>query len=112
MGANSSTEGFLLPAGHVALATLSVTNAGGNYDNPAGNINNEPNGFTGGAYFRNGGATPGSLYTLQLAGAAATLTYGATNASFLLESDNADVGDAPISYGQPHAYDRGHPSRR
>lgn len=101
MGANSSTEGFLLPAGHVALATPSVTNVGGNYDNPAGNINNEPNGFTGGAYFRNGGATPASLYTLQLAGAAATLTYGATNASFLLESDNADVGDAPISYGNP-----------
>jgi uncharacterized repeat protein (TIGR01451 family) len=100
-GANSSTEGFLLPAGHVALATLSVANAGGNYDDPAGNINNDPNGFSGGAYFRNGGGTPGSLYTLQMAGAAATLVYGATNASFLLESDNADVGDAPISYGNP-----------
>ncbi|MBN8214729.1 MAG: DUF11 domain-containing protein [Xanthomonadales bacterium] len=98
-GANASTEGFLTPAGHVALATLSVTNAGGNYDTPNGNIINEPNGFTGGAYFRNGGATPASLYTLQMAGAAATLAYGATNASFLLESDNADVGDAPISYG-------------
>ena len=101
MGANSSTEGFLLPAGHVALATLSVTNAGGNYDTPNGNVINEPNGFTGGAYFRNGGATPASLYTLQMAGAAATLAYGATNASFLLESDNADVADAPISYGNP-----------
>ncbi len=101
MGANSSTEGFLTPAGHVALATLSVTNAGGNYDDPNGNIINEPNGFTGGAYFRTGGATPASLYTLQMAGAAATLTFGATNASFLLESDNADVGDAPISYGNP-----------
>jgi uncharacterized repeat protein (TIGR01451 family) len=100
-GANSSTEGFVLPAGHVALATLSVTNAGGNYDTPNGNINNEPNGFTGGAWFRNGGATPASLYTLQMAGAAATLAYGATNASFLLESDNADVGDAPVSYGNP-----------
>lgn len=98
-GANASTEGFLTPAGHVALATLSVANAGGNYDTPNGNIINEPNGFTGGAYFRNGGATPNSLYTLQMAGAAATLAYGATNASFLLESDNADVGDAPISYG-------------
>ena len=101
MGANASTEGFLVPAGHVALATLSVTNAGGNYDTPNGNIINEPNGFTGGAYFRNGGATPASLYTLQMAGAAATLAYGATNASFLLESDNADVADAPISYGNP-----------
>ncbi len=100
-GANASTEGFLLPAGHVALATLSVTNAGGNYDTPNGNVINEPNGFTGGAWFRNGGATPASLYTLQMAGAAATLAYGATNASFLLESDNADVGDAPISYGNP-----------
>ena len=29
------------------------------------------------------------------------LAYGATNASFLLESDNADVADAPISYGNP-----------
>jgi uncharacterized repeat protein (TIGR01451 family) len=101
MGANASTEGFLLPAGHVALATLSVANAGGNYDTPNGNVINEPNGFTGGAYFRNGGATPASLYTLQMAGAAATLAYGATTASFLLESDNADVGDAPVSYGNP-----------
>jgi uncharacterized repeat protein (TIGR01451 family) len=100
-GANSSTEGFVTPAGHVALATPSVANAGGNYDTPNGNVNNEPNGFTGGAYFRNGGATPASLYTLQMAGAAATLTYGSTNASFLLESDNADVADAPISYGNP-----------
>lgn len=100
-GSNSSTEGFVLPAGHVALVTPTVANAGGNYDTPNGNINNEPNGFTGGIYFRNGGATPGSLYTLQMAGAAATLTYGATNASFLLESDNADVPDAPISYGNP-----------
>ncbi len=100
-GANASTEGFLTPAGHVALATLSVTNAGGNYDDPNGNVINEPNGFTGGAWFRNGGATPASLYTLQMAGAVATLAYGATNASFLLESDNADVGDAPISYGNP-----------
>ncbi len=100
-GANASTEGFVTPAGHAALATLSVTNAGGNFDTPNGNINNEPNGFTGGAYFRNGGATPASLYTLQMAGAVATLAYGATNASFLLESDNADVGDAPIGYGNP-----------
>ena len=99
IGTNSSTAGFVLPAGHVALATLSVTNAGGNYDTPNGNTNNEPNGLTAGAYFRNGGATPGSLYTLQMAGAAGTLVYGATSASFLLESDDADVGDAPISYG-------------
>jgi uncharacterized repeat protein (TIGR01451 family) len=100
-GANASTEGFVLPAGHVALATPSTTNAGGQYDTPNGNLNNEPNGFTGGAYFRNGGGTPASLYTLQMAGLVTTLTYGATNASFLLESDNADVGDAPISYGNP-----------
>lgn len=101
MGANSSVAGFTLPAGHVALATPSVTNAAGVYDTPNGNINDEPNGLTGGAYFRNGGGTPGSLYTLQAAGAAGTLVYGGTNASFLLESDNADVGDAPISYGNP-----------
>lgn len=101
MGANASVEGFLTPAGHVALATPSVTNAAGNYDTPNGNVNNEPNGLTAGAYFRNGGATPSTLYTLQLGGAAATLIYGATNASFLLESDNADVGDAPISYSNP-----------
>ncbi|WP_243746066.1 prealbumin-like fold domain-containing protein, partial [Tahibacter aquaticus] len=99
--ANSSTEGFVLPAGHVALATLSVTNNLGEYDTPNGNINNEPNGLTGAAYFRNGGATPASLYTVQAAGAAGTLVYGGTNASFLLESDNADVGDAPVAYGNP-----------
>lgn len=100
-GTNASTEGFVLPAGHVALVTPSVTNAAGNFDTPFGNTNNEPNGLTGGVYFRNGGATPASLYTLQMAGLVTTLTYGATNASFLLESDNADVGDAPISYGNP-----------
>jgi uncharacterized repeat protein (TIGR01451 family) len=101
MGTNSSTEGFLTPTGHTALATLSVTNSGGNYDTPSGNANNEPNGLTGGAYFRNGGATPGSLYTLQMGGAASTLVYGATNASFLLESDSSDAGDAPLIYGNP-----------
>jgi hypothetical protein len=100
-GSNSSVEGFLLPAGHVALATPLVTNAAGQYDTPNGNVNNEPNGFTGAHYFRNGGATPGSLYTLTMGGTAATLTYGATTATFLLESDNADVGDAPVTYGNP-----------
>lgn len=100
-GSNSSTEGFALPAGHVALATPSITNLGGNFDTPFGNIFNEPNGFAGGLYFRNGGTSPGSLYTLQMGGASATLTYGATTASFLIESDNADVPDAPASYGNP-----------
>lgn len=100
-GSNSSTEGFVLPAGYVALATPSITNTSGNFDTPFGNIFNEPNGFTGGLYFRNGGATPGSLYTLRMGGASATLTYGATTASFLLESDNADVPDAPAGYGNP-----------
>jgi uncharacterized repeat protein (TIGR01451 family) len=100
---SSDTAGFALPAGHVTLAAagLITANAGGTYDTPNGNINNEPNGLSAGAYFRNGGATPNSLYTLTAAGAAATLVYGGTNASFLLESDNADVGDAPISYGNP-----------
>lgn len=100
---SSDTVGFLLPAGHVTLASagLVTTNANGTYDTPNGNINNEPNGMSAGAFFRNGGATPGSLYTVTAAGAAATLVYGGTNASFLLESDNADVGDAPISYGNP-----------
>lgn len=100
-GVNADIAGFLLPAGHVALVTPSIANPGGNYDTPNGNINNEPNGLSGGLYFRNGGATPGSLYTLQLAGAATTSVYGATSSSFLVESDNADVGDAPISYGNP-----------
>ncbi len=100
-GSNSSTEGFVLPAGYVALATPSITNTSGNFDTPFGNIFNEPNGFTGGLYFRNGGATPGSLYTLRMGGASTTLTYGATTASFLLESDNADVPDAPAGYGNP-----------
>ena len=101
LGSSSSTEGFLTPAGHVALAGLSISNAGGEYDTTNGNINNEPNGFSGSAYFRNGGTTPSSFYTLQLAGDAANLVYGATTASFLFESDNADTGDAPISYGNP-----------
>ena len=98
-GASASIEGFVLPAGHVALATPLVVNNAGQYDTPNGNINNEPNGFTGGLWFRNGGATPTSLYSLQMAGGSTPLTYGATNTSFLIESDNADVGDAPISYG-------------
>ncbi len=101
MGANATTAGFTLPAGHVALATLSTTNAGGTYDTPSAGVTNEPNGMSGGAYFRNGGATPGSLYTLTSAGTATPAVYGGTTASFLLESDNADVADAPISYGNP-----------
>lgn len=100
MAASSTTQGFQLPAGHVALtAGLVTANNNGTYDTPNGNLHNEPNGFSGGAFFRNGGATPGSLYTLNSAAPAAPLVYGATNASFLLESDDADVGDAPASYG-------------
>ena len=103
MAASSSTQGFTgAPSGFSSLSgSLTTSNGNGTYDTPNGNVNNEPNGMTGGAYFGNGGATPGSLYSLQLGGAAATLIYGATNTSFLLESDNADVGDAPISYGNP-----------
>lgn len=103
MAANSDSSGFTLPAGHVTLAAAGLVtgNSGGTYDTPNGNINNEPNGMSGAAYYRNGGATPGSVYTVNAAGAAATLVYGGTSASFLLESDNADVGDAPISYGNP-----------
>jgi uncharacterized repeat protein (TIGR01451 family) len=102
MATNSTTQGFGTPAGHVALfATLATANNNGTYDTPNGNVNNEPNGMSGGAFFRNGGATPGSLYTVTSAAPAATLVYGGTNASFLLESDNADVPDAPISYGNP-----------
>lgn len=101
MGANGTTEGFITPAGHVALATASTTNPGGNYDTPNGGVTNEPNGVSGGAYFRNGGGTPGSFFTLTSAGTATPAVYGGTAASFLLESDNADVPDAPISYGNP-----------
>ena len=109
MGASTDVAGFATPAGHTALGTMSVTNASGNYDTTNGNVNNEPNGMTGGAYFRNGGATPGALYTLQMAGAAGTLVYGAANASFLLESDNADVGDAPRFLRHRLAHDQRHP---
>lgn len=101
MGANGTTAGFLTPTGHVALATVATTNAGGNYDTPNGGVTNEPNGMSGGAYFRNGGGTPGSFYTLTSAGTATPAVYGGTTASFLLESDNADVADAPITYGNP-----------
>ncbi len=102
MAANSTTQGFTTPAGHTSLtAGLVTTNNNGTYDTPNGNVNNEPNGMSGGAFFRNGGATPGALYTVTSAAPAATLVYGGTNASFLLESDNADVPDAPISYGNP-----------
>lgn len=103
MAASSDSAGFVLPAGHVTLAAAGLVtgNSGGTYDTPNGNINNEPNGMSGAAYYRNGGATPGALYTVTAGGTAATLVYGGTNASFLLESDNADVGDAPASYGNP-----------
>jgi hypothetical protein len=97
IGFSSDTAGFTLPAGHVALMTGSTSNAGGNYDAPSGNVNNEPNGASYGVYFRNGGSTPGSLYSLNLAGGATPLVYGAMTASFLLESDNADIGDAPVT---------------
>jgi uncharacterized repeat protein (TIGR01451 family) len=101
MGANGTPAGFATPLGHVALATVSTSNAGGNYDTPNGGVTNEPNGVSGGAYFRNGGGTPGSFFTLTSADTLAPAVYGGTAASFLLESDNADVGDAPISYGNP-----------
>jgi GEVED domain len=102
MAASSTTQGFATPAGHTSLTGSLVTgNNNGTYDTPAGNLNNEPNGVSGGAFFRNGGATPGSLYTVISSAPATPLVYGGTNASFLLESDNADVGDAPISYGNP-----------
>lgn len=100
MAASSTTQGFATPAGHTSLTGSLVTgNSGGTYDTPNGDINNEPNGMSGGAFYRNGGATPGSLYTVTSSAAAATLVYGGTNTSFLLESDNADVTDAPVSYG-------------
>lgn len=101
MATSSSPSGFVALAGHAALATVSTTNTAGEYDTATGGATTEPNGVAGVSYFRNGGGTPGSLYSLQGADAAATLIYGGTNASFLLESDNADVGDAPISYGNP-----------
>jgi uncharacterized repeat protein (TIGR01451 family) len=102
MAASSTTQGFATPTGHTSLTGSLVTgNANGTYDTPNGNINNEPNGVSGGAFYRNGGATPGSLYTVTSSALAATIVYGGTNASFLLESDNADVGDAPLSYGSP-----------
>jgi uncharacterized repeat protein (TIGR01451 family) len=101
MAINSTTEGFTTPAGHVALASISTANAGGTYDTAGATLTNEPNGMSGGAYFRNGGGTPGSLYTITSAAALATPVYGGMTQSFLLESDNADVGDAPISYGNP-----------
>lgn len=100
MATSSSIEGFATPAGHVALTGgLATVNGNGTYDTPNGNIHNEPNGFSAGMYFRNGGATPGALYALTSATPAATLVFGGTNASMLLESDNADVSDAPIGYG-------------
>lgn len=100
--ASSTTQGFATPAGHVALVgVLATANNNGTYDTPNGNLNNEPNGASGGVFFRNGGATPGSLYSLNSAALPAPLVYGGTSASFLLESDNADVGDAPVSYGNP-----------
>jgi uncharacterized repeat protein (TIGR01451 family) len=99
MAANSSTEGFVAPTGHTALATLTTTNAFGTFDTPLAGLTNEPNGVSGGGYFRNGGATPGAVYSITAAGAAATRVWGGTTASFLLKSDNSDVSDAPISYG-------------
>ncbi len=106
MAISSTTQGFIVPAGHTALATPATTNAGGIYDNSnnAGlppTQTNEPNGASAGAYFRNGGASPASLYSIQSAATAATATYGGMTQSFLLESDLADMGDAPISYGNP-----------
>ncbi len=100
MGANGTIAGFILPAGHVTLAAAGLVtgNSGGNYDTPNGGVTNEPNGMSGAAYFRNGIAAP---YTLTSAGTATPAVFGGSTASFLLESDNADVGDAPASYGNP-----------
>jgi hypothetical protein len=99
LGVSSSTDGFLTPTGHTSIATVTRSNDGGVFGTSVGNLTNEPNGFSASAYFRNGGATPGSLYSLQAAGAATPLVYGGISTSFLLESDNADISDAPASYG-------------
>jgi uncharacterized repeat protein (TIGR01451 family) len=86
MATNSSTEGFVAPTGYTALATFSTNNAAGAFDTPLGGLTNEPNGVSGGAYFTNGGATPGSTYSITAAGAVATKVYGGTTASFLLKA--------------------------
>jgi uncharacterized repeat protein (TIGR01451 family) len=103
MGASADTQRFTQPTGYGTLASIALvtSNSGGTYDTPAGDTTNEPNGMSGGAFFTNGGATPATSYTLTASGSAATSVYGGTSASFLLESDNADVGDAPVSYGNP-----------
>ncbi len=103
MGASADTQRFTQPTGYGTLASIALvtSNSGGTYDTPAGDTTNEPNGMSGGAFFTNGGATPATSYTLTASGSAVTSVYGGTSASFLLESDNADVGDAPVSYGNP-----------
>jgi uncharacterized repeat protein (TIGR01451 family) len=105
IGLSSTTEGFVTPTGHVSLATSSIANNNGTFDTPstlsASYATNEPSGISAGAFFRNGGATPGSLATLTSAASASTQVYGGLLTSFLLESDNADTSDAPISYGSP-----------
>jgi uncharacterized repeat protein (TIGR01451 family) len=101
IGTNATTEGFATPSGHSLVSNASTSNAGGVYDTANGNLTNEANGFSVGAFFRNGGATPGSLYSLTSAALSTTSVYGGTSASFLLESDNADTSDAPASYGNP-----------
>lgn len=102
MGANGTVAGFSTPTGYTSLTGSLVTgNSNGNYDAPNGGVTNEPNGMSGDAFFRNGGASPGLTYALTSAGTAVPAVFGGTTASFLLESDNADVGDAPASYGNP-----------
>jgi Surface adhesin CshA non-repetitive domain 2/GEVED domain len=105
MGLSSTTEGFVTPTSHASLATSSIANNNGTFDTPstlsASFATNEPSGISAGAFFRNGGATPGSLATLTSAASASTQVYGGLLTSFLLESDNADISDAPISYGSP-----------
>ena len=103
MALSTSTEGFLTPAGHTLLANVAATNNNGVFDTTsAGGYDiNEPNGFSANMYFRTGGTTPSSGYTITSAAASTTRVYGGFTQSYLLESDNADTSDAPSSYGHP-----------
>jgi uncharacterized repeat protein (TIGR01451 family) len=107
MGISSTTEGFITPGGFTLFASQSNPNSGGIFDtttlqpdlSPVYNVN-EPSGSSIVGLFRNNNGT-GAGYSLQSAAASTTPVWGGISQSFLLESDSADIADAPVSYGSP-----------
>ncbi|TXH69911.1 MAG: right-handed parallel beta-helix repeat-containing protein [Thiothrix sp.] len=99
LGQPTSTGGFLTMSGYTQVQSLTTNNPNGRYDNSEPTwVTSEPDGFSASAQFRNGIIAG---YALQSAGASSLVSYGGWAPGFTISSDNADISDAPSTYGNP-----------